>query len=186
MLFLFYVFIVSLCVLWLTVISVSKVIHTALFIVTKYLVIWGLQSYGAGFFISTALLCSKNQQELCPNNHKPKAFKTKKGVPYFALTAGNELWFPDICELASKQWEKNPCKSKMHIKETKAIISHNHTHIHAHPQNCTVLSILIFCLEQWELDILSHSPLLTCLIFKRTAVPTVSIHSYLCTYGHSY
>lgn len=63
-----YVFIIAFCVLWLTVISVSRTIHIALCIVTKYLVIWTIQCYGVGFFISTALLCSKKQQELCANN----------------------------------------------------------------------------------------------------------------------
>lgn len=43
----------------------------------------------------------------------------QKKIPYFELTAGNELWFPDVCELASKQEEKRPCKSKMHIKKTR-------------------------------------------------------------------
>lgn len=45
--------------------------------------------------------------------------KQKKRVPYFELTAGNELWFPDFCELASRQGEKHPCKSKMHIKNPR-------------------------------------------------------------------
>lgn len=50
-----YVFIIALCILWLTMTSLCRVIHTALFAVTKCLVIWGLNHYSVAFFISTAL-----------------------------------------------------------------------------------------------------------------------------------
>jgi len=43
----------------------------------------------------------------------------QKRLPYFELAAGNELWFPDVCGLASKQREKHLCNSKMHIKKPR-------------------------------------------------------------------
>lgn len=109
-------------ILWIYCSTVCTVINndfssqlvTALLTHTKYLGIWGLQCYAVAFFIPTALLCTKPNKNFVQTIRSLRLSK-QKTLPYFDLTAGKKLWFPDIWELASKPGQKHACKSKVHI-----------------------------------------------------------------------